>query len=106
MSMWAGTCQLIKQTTTRDSRGVEKVQKNSRTVACNVFTISAAAYYAASAAGIHPQAVIQIRACAYSGERLVMFNGSLLDVERVERTPDFVRLTLTERVGDREQQGD
>lgn len=106
MSMWAGTCQLIRQTTTHDSRGVAQVKEQRREVACNVFTISAAAYYAASAAGIHPQAVLQLRACAYNGERLVMFNGASLDVERVERTPDFVRLTLTERVGDRDQQSD
>lgn len=72
-------------------------------VPCNVYSISAAAYYAASAAGIKPQAVIELRACAYRGETLVKFNGALLAVERVERTPDNVRLTLVERVGDREQ---
>ena len=103
MSMWAGACQLATETQTRDKRGVVSTSLAFRDVPCNVYSISAAAYYAASAAGIKPQAVIELRTCAYRGETLVKFNGALLAVERVERTPDNVRLTLVERVGDREQ---
>lgn len=52
--------------------------------------------------GIHPEAVLQIRKCAYNGERLVEFDGARLTVARVDRSsPDYVRLTLTEVVGDR-----
>ena len=51
---------------------------------CNVFSMGDAAYYAAAAAGIHPEAVLQIRKSAYSGERLVEFEGARLKVERVE----------------------
>lgn len=103
MSMWAGTCQLATETQTRDKRGVVSTSLAFRDVPCNVYSISAAAYYAASAAGIKPQAVIELRSCAYRGETLVKFNGALLAVERAERSPDNVRLTLVERVGDREQ---
>ena len=103
MSMWAGVCQLVAEMQTRDKRGVVTTEQTCRDVPCNVYSISAAAYYAASAAGIKPQAVIELRACAYRGETLVRFNGSLLAVERAERTPDNVRLTLVERVGNREQ---
>ena len=103
MSMWAGMCQLVGETQTRDKRGVASTAQTLRDVPCNVFGIAAAAYYAASAAGIKPQAVLELRACAYRGETLVKFNGSTLAVERVERTPDNVRLTLVERVGNREQ---
>lgn len=103
MSMWAGTCQLIKQVQTRDKRGVVSTTETRRQVCCNVYSISAAAFYAASAAGIRPQAVIELRRCAYQNETLVEFEGRVLDVERVERTPDNVRLTLVERVGNREQ---
>lgn len=103
MSMWAGMCQLVGETQTRGNRGVVSTAQTFRDVPCNVFSISAAAYYAASAAGIKPQAVLELRACAYHGETLVKFNGALLAVERVERTPDNVRLTLVERVGNREQ---
>ena len=102
MSMWAGVCQLVGQATTRDKRGVASVVETRRQVACNVFEISAASYYAASAAGIRPQAVIEMRRCAYGGERIVEFEGALLSVERVQRTPDNVRLTLVERTGNRD----
>ena len=103
MSMWAGVCQLVRQKTDRDKHGVTSVVETRRKVACNVFEISAASYYAASAAGIHPQAVIEMRRCAYDGERIGEFDGALLSVERVQRTPDNVRLTLVEKVGNREQ---
>lgn len=103
MSMWAGVCQLVKQVPKRDARGVTAVQETRRQVPCNVFGVSAAAYYAAGAAGIRPQVVVEIRRCAYAGEQLVEFDGAMLAVERVQRTPDNVRLTLVERVGNREQ---
>ena len=90
MSMWAGTCQLIAKTVKKDEYG------------CNVFSMGDAAYYAAADAGVHPEAVLQIRKSAYEGERLVEFDGARLTVARVDRSsPDFVRLTLAEVVGDR-----
>ncbi|WP_130811408.1 hypothetical protein [Olsenella sp. Marseille-P4559] len=101
MSMWAGMCQLITEAQKRDKRGVVSTETTERDAYCNVYSISAAAYYAASAAGIRPQAVIELRACAYRNESLVRFRGTVYAVERVERTPDNVRLTLVERVGNR-----
>lgn len=102
MSMWAGTCQLISTTVERDEYGVQRATETRRKVPCNVFSIGDAAYYAAAAAGIHPEAVLQMRRAAYRGERLVEFDGARLQVERVDRSsPDFVRLTLAEVVGDR-----
>lgn len=103
MSMWAGMCQLVAEEHERDERGVASVRTTCRDVPCNVYSISAAAYYAASAAGIRPQAVVEVRACAYRGETLARFGGVLLSVERVERTPDNVRLTLVERTANRGQ---
>lgn len=103
MSRWAGTCQLIAQTTERDKYGVTKKNDTRRSVPCNVFSMGEAAYFAACAAGIHPQAVLQIRRACYAGERLVEFDNRVLSVERVDRSsPDFVRLTLVERTGQRE----
>ena len=97
MSMWAGTCQLIAKTVKKDEYGVQQTE-----VFCYVFSMGDAAYYAAAAAGIHPEAVLQIRKSAYNGERLVEFDGVRLTVARVDRSsPDFVRLTLAEVVGDR-----
>lgn len=101
MSMWAGICQLITENVTRDKRGVVSTRCETREVQCNVYSISAAAYYAASAAGIRPKAIIELRACAYRDESLVRFGGVVYSVDRVERTVDNVRLTLVERTGNR-----
>ena len=85
MSMWAGTCQLIAKTVKKDEYGVQQTEETKRKVFCNV-----------------PEAVLQIRKSAYEGERLVEFDGARLTVARVDRSsPDFVRLTLAEVVGDR-----
>lgn len=103
MSMWSATCQLIGTQTKNDERGIPQTTKSRRKVYCNVFSMGDAAYYAAAAAGIHPEAVLQIRKEAYDNERLVEFDGRVLSVERVDRSsPDFVRLTLTEVIGNRE----
>lgn len=102
MSMWAGTCKLIAKTVKKDEYGVQQTEETKRKVFCNIFSMGDAAYYAAAAAGIHPEAVLQIRKTSYSGERLVEFEGARLKVERVDRSsPDFVRLTLSEVVGER-----
>lgn len=103
MSMWSGVCKLIAETPVRDKRGVVSVDTTVREVPCNIYNISAATYYAASAAGIRPQAVIELRACAYQKESLVDFGDTVYAVERVDRTPDNVRLTLVERTGNRGQ---
>ena len=102
MSRWSGMCRLIKETVTRDSYGVSSTVQTAQDVSCNVFSISDAAYYAASAAGFHPTAVIQLRKCAYNGERVVELDGAVCDVVRVNHSsPDYVTLTLEERVGNR-----
>lgn len=102
MSMWSTECRLLGTKVERDEYGVEREVTEGRKVFCNVFSMSDAAFYAAAAAGMHPEAVIQLRRAAYHGERRVEFDGATFRVERVDRSsPDFVRLTLTEGVGDR-----
>lgn len=102
MTGWAGTCQLIAQAVERDALGVGHAKQSRRKVFCNVFSMSAAAYYAAAASGVHPEAVLQVRKGEYEGERLVEFGGVVYSVERVNATsPDFVALTLVEKVGNR-----
>lgn len=91
MSMWAGTCQLIAKTVKKDEYGVQQTEETKRKVFCNVFSMGDAAYYAAAAAGVHPEAVLQIRKSAYEGERLVEFDGARLTVARVDRSSPRLR---------------
>lgn len=102
MSNWSAVCTLVGQTASTDSRGVIGAKESLRTVPCNAFSIGASAYYAAIAAGVHPSAVLQMRSASYRGERVCIWQGHRLRVERVDRSStDFVRLTLGEEVGDR-----
>lgn len=102
MSMWSSACKLISQKPARDEHGVITATEASREVPCNVFSVSAASYYAAAAAGMHPEAVVQIRRCAYNGELAVELDGRRFSVDRCDTSsPDYVRLTLSEAVGDR-----
>lgn len=101
MSYYNATCRLISEITTRDERGISIKSEVSRPVYCNAYTMGAQAYYAAETAGVHPVATLQIRKADYNGETLIEYEGRRLAVDRVSVTPDFVTLTLTERVGDR-----
>ena len=101
MSRWLSTCILHSVTVERDTRGVAHETSLDRRVTCNPFSMGAQAYYQAANAGINPVAVIQLHKCDYRGERLVTYNGVKLTVGRVEASsPDFVVLTLTERLAD------
>lgn len=101
MSRFDSICQLVTRETVRDSRGVSRTVDTPRRVYCNVFSIGDSAYFEASNAGYHLQAELQLRKCDYSGERLVIFDGELLSVERVNMaSPDFVRLTLVKELGE------
>lgn len=102
MSGWAGVCALIATTAERDDLGVSRKKERCRRVPCNVYGISQAAYYAAAQAGVKPQAVIAVRACAYSGEELCEFRGTRYKVDSaVMSGADDMRLTLVEKVGAR-----
>lgn len=102
MSRWSGVCTLIATETERDDLGVSHKKERRRRVPCNVYGISQTAYYTAAQAGVKPQAVITVRACAYSGERLCEFGGIRYAVDSaVVANVDNVRLTLVEKVGNR-----
>lgn len=101
MSRWLKTCKLVSTAVTRDSRGVATETRSERVVVCNPFSMGSQTYFQAQNAGIHPVAVIQLHKCDYLGERAVIYDGALLDVESVDASsPDYVRLTLTERLAD------
>ena len=100
MSNWNGVATLISTETERDDKGVAHKRERRRKVPCNVYSMSAAAYYAAAQAGVKPQAIIGIR--AYSGETLVELGGVTYSVDsKLMSGADNVRLTLVEKAGNR-----
>lgn len=101
MSRWLKTCKLISITNVRDEYGVPHERETARLVRCNPFSMGMQAYYRAANSGVHPVATIQLYKCDYNGERLVEYEGQRLSVDRIDgSSPDFVALTLTERLGE------
>lgn len=101
MARWLKTCNLVTVETVRDEYGVAHNRTTSRRVRCNPFSMGAHAYYRAANAGVHPIATIQLYRCDYHGERLVTYDGATLNVDRIDTSsPDYVVLTLTERLAD------
>ena len=102
MSRYDSVCQLVEEIAVKDTRGVVSTSETPRDVFCNVFSIGDAAFYSAVVAGFHPDARLQVRKADYRGEKKVVFEGTTFFVSRVDRSsPDFVTLTLTERLGER-----
>lgn len=102
MSRWAGICALVAFVTERDELGVQRKKECSRRVPCNVYSISQQAYYAAAQSGVRPMAVLEVRRCAYSGEKVCEYGGVRYTVDSaVLSGADTMRLTLVEKVGNR-----
>ena len=101
MARWLKTCKLIQIVNVRDEYGVPHESETERLVRCNPFTMGMQAYYRAANSGVHPVATIQLWKCDYHGERLVEYEGARLSVDRIDGgSPDYVTLTLVERLGE------
>ena len=101
MARYAAVATLLATTTTYDDLGVPSTTPTERKVFANEMSMGATAYYAAAQAGVHPSAVLQVRRCDYKDETKLKFDGKMLSVTRVQRTPDFVTLTCEEVTSDR-----
>ena len=101
MARWLKTCELVRVTNERDEYGVPREVETVREVRCNPFSMGSQAYYAAMNSGIQPIATLQLFKCDYEGERTVIYEGARLSVVRIDgSSPDFVTLTLVEKLGD------
>ena len=76
-----------------------EIRLGERDSFANRRTVGASAYMAARAAGLHPDAEVQLRSSEYSGQQLVEMGGRAYDVEAARDTGEFTVLTLRERVG-------
>lgn len=90
---------LFKETTTQDSMGNIVVARDNGTVVyANTYNIGTSAFMEAKSAGLHADAEIEIRACDYANQNIVVMESKEYDVERVNETGEFVRLTLAKRL--------
>ena len=94
-----GTCDLLREVTSRDGRGVE-APVASPPVTVFVRRDSPAASHARDAGQdrLMPSASLTLRACDYGGERRVRRAGVTYDVTSVEHDGRWVRLRCERRV--------
>lgn len=102
MARWDCPVDLVAVRAERDRHGVARRARTSRRVYGNRLSVGFQSFWAASQAGVRPDAVVQVRASEYRGETEAVLSGRRYSVARAEQTgPETVRLTLTEEVGDR-----
>lgn len=91
-------CTLVTLTQTKDEEGNAVYEQQETEVFCNEYSVSTSSFMAAQSAGLHADAEVEIRSCDYEGQEIAVLDGTEYNVERVERTGDFTRLTLAERL--------
>lgn len=91
-------CTLVALTESNDAEGNAIYEREETEVFCNEYSVSASAFMAAQAAGLHADAEIQLRTDEYDGQETAILDGQEYSIERVENTGDFTRLTLAERL--------
>lgn len=95
-----GAVTLIKREYVNDAYGIQRETSTTRTVFCNVESITASEFFNASQTGLKPELRFAIYAAEYGGEMIVQYNGMRLNVYRVyQRSKDFVELYTTKDAG-------
>lgn len=91
-------CTLVTLAVSQDAEGNQSYEREETELFCNEYSVSTSSFMAAQAAGLHADAEIEVRSCDYEGQELAVLNGTEYNIERVENTGEFTRLTLAERL--------
>lgn len=93
---------LYNETTSSDSAGNPVIERSGGSmVFANIYSIGASAWLAARAAGLHPEAEIEIRSIDYDGQNVAVMNGTEYTVEQAPGGGEFTRLVLTHRLSNK-----
>lgn len=91
---------LINQTRTTDEIGQPTYNETSKTLICEVYSVSREEYAQGRQAGLDPAYVFIISRFGYDGERIVEYKGERLVVTRTyERDENTVELHVERSVG-------
>lgn len=97
MSRYGKTVNLISVETTVDNDGSPIQRTKKTTVFANTFTVGTLSWVSAMAAGLNPDAEVQVRSLEYKGQEICELDGIQYDVERAAVNGEFTRLTLKRR---------
>lgn len=91
--------QLIKQTATVNTYGIEEMTETERTVFCEVASVSQAEFYQAANTEFNPEFRFTVFFGDYEGESILAFNGNRYSIYRTYRTGDDLELYAERKVG-------
>lgn len=95
---WDSTITLTSVSVEVGDNGVPTETVTTTCSWCNRHRVGSSAYFAARSAGLHADAVVELRSAAYSGEQQATLDGVPYEVEGVSEEGEFVRLTLRRRL--------
>ena len=91
--------QLIKQTVTTNTYGIEEMTETEREVFCEVNSITQTEFYAAANTEFNPEYKFKVFFGDYEGESLLAFNDNRYSIYRTFRTGDYMELYAERKVG-------
>ena len=91
--------QLIKQTVSTNTYGIEEMTETEREVFCRVDSITQTEFYQAADTQINPEYRFTVFFGDYEGEMLLAFNDSRYSIYRTYRTGDDLELYAERKVG-------
>ena len=91
--------ELIKQTVSTNTYGIEEMTETEREVFCKVESVSQTEFYAAANSEFNPEFRFTIFFGDYQGEALLAFNDNRYSIYRTYRTGDDLELYAERKVG-------
>lgn len=97
--MTADVLKLIKRAITLDDYGREVATETTRTIYCEVGSITQSEFYAAANTELNPDYRFTVFFGDYEGEELVEYNGERYVIYRTYRTGDDLELYVERKIG-------
>lgn len=90
---------LIGQTFTKDNLGVETATETTRTVMCEVTSVSQAEFFAAANTELNPELRFTVFFGDYENESVIEYNGARYSIYRTYRSGDYMELYAERKIG-------
>ena len=94
------TLTLISRAYYKDPYGIQRETETTKEIFCDASSIGATEFYEAAQTGLRPEYRFIVLDAEYSGETLVRFHGTDLNVYRTyRRSLDYIELYTSRRQG-------
>ena len=90
---------LIGQTFTKDNLGVETATETTRTVMCEVTSVSQAEFFAAANTELNPELRFTVFFGDYENESVIEYSNARYSIYRTYRSGDYMELYAERKIG-------